>query len=240
MLKIDLHIHTIYSGHALNTMLECINRAKELKMKVIGFSDHGPSQSGCLVNESYLNTLHRIPQTVNGMRILHGIEANIIDKNGFLDVPDKIISEKLDYVMAAIHPNNVYKDLGVKGNTEATKRAVESGKVDILTHPYLCLLPIYAEEVYESACLHNVLLEVNLSSLHKRFFSEKRLSDIRKMVQIVTKHNKKVIVCSDAHNIWEMGDDSNLKKIQKEIGLTDKMIINNYPKELMQLLRIDE
>jgi putative hydrolase len=240
MLKVDLHIHTIYSGHALNTMLECINRAKELKMEVVGFSDHGPSQSGCLVNESYLNTLHRMPRTVNGMRILHGIEANIINKNGSLDIPDEIITGKLDYVMAAIHPGNDYKDLGIKGNTEATIKTIKSGKVNILTHPYLCLLSICTEEVYESACLHNVLLEVNISSLQKKFFNEKRVSDIKKMVQIVKKHNKKVIVGSDAHNIWEMGDDSNLKKIQKEIGLTDEMIINNYPQELMQLLRIGE
>jgi putative hydrolase len=46
MLKIDLHIHTIASGHAQNTILEFINQAKDLKMEVIGISDYGRGNSG--------------------------------------------------------------------------------------------------------------------------------------------------------------------------------------------------
>ena len=47
-------------------------------------------------------------------------------------------------------------------------------------------------------------------------------------------------VNTDAHNIWELADDRPLKKIKKKIGLTDKMIINNYPKELLKQLNINE
>jgi len=50
------------------------------------------------------------------------------------------------------------------------------------------------------------------------------------MVQTAKDYNKKVILNSDAHTIWELADDRPIKKVKKEIGLTDKMIINNYPK----------
>jgi predicted metal-dependent phosphoesterase TrpH len=35
MLKVDLHIHTVASGHAYNTILEYANGAKELKWKLL-------------------------------------------------------------------------------------------------------------------------------------------------------------------------------------------------------------
>ena len=42
MMKVDLHIHTVASGHAHNTILEYLTMAKKLEMSVIGISDHGP------------------------------------------------------------------------------------------------------------------------------------------------------------------------------------------------------
>jgi putative hydrolase len=53
MLKIDLHLHTIASGHAYNTILEYVDQAKKLKMKMIGFADHGPSLNSVLKNDWY-------------------------------------------------------------------------------------------------------------------------------------------------------------------------------------------
>jgi len=78
MLKIDLHIHTVASGHAHNTILEYMNQAKKLKMKAIGISDHGPNVS----SELYFRTLRRIPRKIGGLLIFKGIEANIINENG--------------------------------------------------------------------------------------------------------------------------------------------------------------
>jgi len=243
MLKIDLHLHTIYSGHAQCTIVEYINRAKELKMKMIGFSDHGQNMRGCLVNDMYLGTLDRIPEVVNGIRILRGIEANIIDKNGSLDVEDRIISEKLDYVMAAIHSESYeYKDKNYskKENTAAVIKAIKSGKVDILSHPFYEFFPVDTGRIFEEACRQEILLEVNLGVIKRRKTDLKTMANLKQMVQTAKKFNKKLIVGSDAHNIWDMADDSGLKKIKNEIGLTDKMIINNYPKELMQQLRIKD
>jgi putative hydrolase len=238
MLKIDLHIHSIASGHAHNTILEYINRAKELKMKVIGISEHGPSMTGAAIDETYFRVLDRLPQRVDGVRILKGIEANIIDIKGSIDISDNVI-DKLDYIMAGFHKNNPYKDKGSKANTKGMINAIRSGKIDIITHPFFTKdINFDVEKVYEEACKHNVMLEINLSYLKERKIQLDTLANLKKMMSMVTKYKKKVIVGSDAHNIWELADDDGLKKIKK-IGLKENIIINNYPRELFAQLEIE-
>ena len=46
---VDLHTHTIISGHAYSTLLENIEECKEKGIEVYGVSDHAPS---CLLYTS--------------------------------------------------------------------------------------------------------------------------------------------------------------------------------------------
>jgi histidinol phosphatase-like PHP family hydrolase len=65
------------------------------------------------------------------------------------------------------------------------------------------------------------------------------MSNLRAMIDVVKKNNKKIILGSDAHNIWELADDSVLKDIKKETGLTDKLIINNFPSEIFKIIKLN-
>ncbi len=239
MLKIDLHIHTIASGHANCTLVEYINQAKKNKMKTIGITDHGPANSETVVTEIYFTELMRIPKKVKGIRILKGIEANIIG-DGQIDISSKAINQ-MDYVMAGMHKHAGFVDQGSEKNTAAIINLIKSGNIDILTHPFVMNFNVDIEKIAHAACQNDVLLEVNAFYLTGIRGPEKHLenlTNLKKIIKIVKEHKKKVIVNSDAHNIWELGDDSCLKKIKKEIGLSEDMIINNYPKLLFQQLNI--
>jgi len=223
--------------------LEYINQAKKLKMKVIGISDHGPSDDSTTANEVYFMTLERIPKKINGIRVLKGIEANIIDDKGNLDISDKTVN-RLEYVMANFHEGSTYEDGGIKKNTEVMIKTIRSGKINVNTHPFHNhKFEIDIEKITKEACKNDVLLELDLQYI-KKHINERNsldhLENIKKMVKGVKRCGKKLIVNSDAHNIWELADDTPLKKIKKEIGLNDEMVINNYPKELFKLLKIDE
>lgn len=238
MLKIDLHVHTIASGHAQSTILEYINQAKKLKMKVLGISDHGPNNSETIVSEIYFKSLRRIPKKIGDLRILKGIEANIINVRGDIDIDDSVI-ERLDYVMANLHKKTSYRDLGKKTNTAAVIKTIRSGKVNIISHPFLTRdFAVDVKKVSEEACKSDVLLELNLSCLDKNKIKPATLANVKIMIAVVKQHKKKVIIGSDAHNIWELADDFSLKGLQKQIGLTDNLVINNYPRELFKLLKI--
>ncbi|TAK94848.1 PHP domain-containing protein [Patescibacteria group bacterium] len=240
MLKIDLHIHTIASRHAFNTILEYVNQAKKLKMKVIGISDHGPDNHTTLTDDIYFRCLDRIPKYIEGIRVLKGAEANIINVEGDTDISERA-RKKLDYVLANLHTCLSYKDQGRVKNTQAVLNTIKSGKVNIISHPQsFDIGDVDRTKIYEAACEYGVLLEINLSHLLPRGFKKETLDDYREIIDVARKHKHKVIVNSDAHSIWELADDQYLKKYKKEIGLTDNMIINNYPKELFKLLKIDE
>lgn len=240
MLKIDLHLHTITSLHAYNTIYEYILHAKKLKMKIIGICDHGPNINSTLTDNIYFQTMHRMPKKIDGIRVLKGAEANILNTKGEIDINEKAMS-RLDFVAANIHLNTGYKDSGKEKNTQAMINAIKSGKINIITHPEdIKIGDADKARIYEAACKNNVMLEINLSHLSPNEFNGKTIEKYKAIIDAAKKYNKKVIIGSDAHCIWEMADDSNLKKIQKQIGLSEKMIINNYPKELFKLLKIDE
>jgi putative hydrolase len=239
MLKIDLHLHTIMSGDSHNTIFEYINRAKELKMKVIGISDHGPDLENSKVHRYYLGNLERIPKKIYGIRILNGVDANIINIKGDIDLLDKTI-KKLDYVIANVHKGAGFDINNSKNNTKALVNAIRSKKMNIISHPFHTYeVPTDIKIIFEEACKNNILLEVDLAYLKKRFIQKNTIPNLKCMIDIVKKYKKKVIVNSDSHNIWELGDDSVLtKELKKKIGLTDDLIINNYPKELEKFLGV--
>ncbi|MDD3607533.1 MAG: PHP domain-containing protein [Candidatus Moranbacteria bacterium] len=238
MLKIDLHIHTVASGHAQCTILEYLNQAMKFKMKMIGISDHAPS-TDTLTTETYFLTLERIPKKISGIRLLRGVEANIINSEGDLDLTHDTI-KRLDYVMAGFHRNKFYKNKGKVLNTNTMINALRQRNFSILTHPFIThLFPIDVKKISEEACRNNVLLEINLHYA-KRFLKDKLvMSNLRAMIDVVKKNNKKIILGSDAHNIWELADDSVLKDIKKETGLTDKLIINNFPSEIFKIIKLN-
>jgi putative hydrolase len=239
MLKIDLHIHTVASLHAQSTIFEYVNRAKELGMETIGISEHGPLCKSSHADENYFVTLGRIPRNINGVNVLKGIEANVIDSEGNIDVTERM-ADGLEYVMCGFHVESGYDDQGLKGNTATIIKTIESGKIDIVTHPFFTVrFKTNVKKIAEAACANDVFLEVNKSYLKEYIIrQENTLENLKEMIKVVKKHGKKVIVNSDSHSIWELGDDSALEQMKDKIGLSDDMIINNYPEELFKLLKI--
>jgi putative hydrolase len=231
MLKIDLHIHTIHSGHAYGTFYDVVNEAMRKKMSMIAITDHGPEVSG--VSVSHFRIGRRKPLYKN-LKILWGCEANVIDAKGNIDLSDEI-QKKLDIILIGFHKISKYKDTGIKGNTKAMINALKNPNINILTHPTHPQLQYNFEKVFQAALDNNVLLEVNLAYL--KHSNEEKLLLFKKMINMTRNAGKKVVVNSDAHFIHEIGDDSILKKYSNKIGLTKDIIINNYPKELMKFLK---
>ncbi len=98
----DLHTHTLASGHAYSTLMENIEAASERGLAAMGFSEHAPTMSGA-PDPMYFMNFKIIPDTIMGVRIYRGIEANILDFNGAVDV-DASLASRLDYVIASPAP----------------------------------------------------------------------------------------------------------------------------------------
>ena len=98
---VDLHTHTYASGHAFNTLYEMAKSASEKGLGLYGVSDHGPAMEGA-ANRFYFIAGNRVPDYLFGVRTLFGIEFNIIDYEGNVDVTD-MWAKNLRYGIASLH-----------------------------------------------------------------------------------------------------------------------------------------
>jgi len=98
---LDVHTHTIASGHAYTTLLENAKYASEIGLQLLGTTDHGPSMPSAQ-HHWYFGNLKVMPRELYGVTMLYGCEANIIDFDGNMDLPMDI-QENLDIMIASIH-----------------------------------------------------------------------------------------------------------------------------------------
>lgn len=155
----DLHTHTTYS-HGKSSVMGNANAADTRGLKTLGIADHGPGHLFYGINMRNLSLMRRDVEEARkahpDLEILLGVEANIINPSGELDVT--VEQQKLfDYILAGYHygifSQEPVKDLGtiVGGyawnltgrstvraknyNTDLVVAALHSNKIKMLTHP---------------------------------------------------------------------------------------------------------
>lgn len=224
MLKFDLHTHSLASGHAFNTIFELASYAKKNGVEVLGITDHGPRMQGA-PHLGYFEMLRYVPKEINGVKIITGCEANIIDLDGKIDLPVNYQKE-MDLVMIGLHERTPFpKNTNIAQNTEAIVKAIQKNKVHVIVHPYRPEFPVDTKKICEIAAKTKVLLELNLSLLHRPFVSKDLIKEICLMLKMVAVNNGKIIVSSDAHIATAIGDDSILDKFGLKVP--PDMILGN-------------
>lgn len=228
----DLHVHTIASGHAFSTIDEVAKAASEKGLKVIAITDHGPAMPGG-AHEYYFWNLRTVPNELYGVRILKGVEANIVDTSGKLDLDEEIL-KMLDLVIVALHPYIGYEGITASDNTKTLLKVFENPYVNILAHPGNPLFPFDYEKVIDKALRCKVLLEINNSSKQIRTGSFKNCI---KIASILNEKKAYTVLSSDAHYKTEVGNLSDALSIATKGGLTEDKILNYDPDKLLEFLR---
>ncbi|AYE35097.1 phosphatase [Clostridium septicum] len=229
---IDLHCHTISSGHAYSTIKENIEGAIENGIKILGVSDHGPEMPGGPYIFHFGN-LRVLRENINGVRMLKGVEANIIDYNGNIDIPEDVL-EGLDYVIASLHPPCIPFG-SIDENTRAVIKAIENKYVKIIAHPDDNRYPLNYEEIVKVAKKNNVLLEVNNSSLKADSYRPGALENYKTMLNLCRENKVKIILGSDAHIWYDVGRFDNCERLIKEVGFPEELVVNYNEKDLKEL-----
>jgi putative hydrolase len=223
MNKIDLHVHTISTGHAMSSLSECVRAAEEKGVVAIAITDHGPNLKGAPQSAYFSVLCNVVPQMLGNIRIFKGIESNILDIDGAIDVP--IFGRAgFDLVLAYIHPFTMYRDGGEKANTRAILSAFEKNScIDILSHPVTSWFPVDVKEIVEKACAHGIAIELNENSLrNKRLDQEK----IKIMVETTLKACGKFAISSDAHIADDIGGDSRARGLVQKYNIPEESILN--------------
>ncbi|EDZ5934458.1 PHP domain-containing protein [Salmonella enterica] len=233
-LLIDLHIHTHASAHAYSSVYEHIMEAKRKNMLAIGITDHGPALNDSSHGWHFLN-MNAIPEWVDGVRILKGIEANIFE-NGRIDC-DEVMAEKLDYVMAGFHAPVYPPCTDTVKNTECLMKVINNPAVKIIVHPGNPQFPIDYREIAIEAARNNVALEVNSGSVIARKGS---LPNCRKIIWEVMNAGGYISVGSDSHFCTRTGDLDHAINLLEEQQVPSERIINSSLALTLSFLDIKE
>jgi putative hydrolase len=227
----DLHIHTISSGHAYSTVLENIRAAADRGLGMIAITDHGPAMPGG-PHSYHFGNLKALPEKLFGVRILRGVEANVIDHHGNLDLPDDRLIN-LDIVLAGLHtvcsPNG-----SVAENTEMMVNAMKNPWVDAIVHPGNPEYLVDLETIVKAAVEHDVALEINNSSLKvSRAGSRPYCETVACMAK---KHGAKIMLGTDSHFSLAVGDFGEAVQLIRKYEISPDLVINTSVENVLRHL----
>lgn len=230
---VDLHTHTVASGHAYSTWNENVKAAKKIGLKVYGVSEHAPMLSGSC-KEIYFNNFKVLPKYVGNLRVINGIEANIYDYNGSIDVSESTLL-KLDYVIASLHTICIESG-SVAQNTAALIGAMRNPFVKIIGHPDDDNYPLDYEELTQAAKAEKVALELNNSSINPLSVRKSGEKNIRRMLEKCMDNQTMIILGSDSHFCDQIGKFKDSYRILKEMNFPKELIINEDLERLPYVL----
>jgi putative hydrolase len=220
-IEVDSHTHTVASGHAYSTLAENVQAAAARGLKLLAITDHGPAMPGA-PHFWFFKNMRVIPRIMHGVGVLRGIEANIINFKGELDIDDDT-RQHLDIVLASLH-EPIVKPATKTLHTDAVIKAMASGHIDVFAHGGNPAFPIDIEEVAKAAACYKVLVEINNSSFTtSRPGSEKNCAAL---AQAVGLHNGLLTFGSDAHIADKVGDFTECLTFIKAIDFPKKQVIS--------------
>lgn len=229
----DYHTHTVYS-HGKGTIEDNVKEAISKGIKTIGISDHSYKHMtyGVKIKDIYKmkEEVDKLNLKYSNIDILLGMECNILDENGNIDINDEV-SKLLDYVMAGYHfgssptslksmlnhcNNYVLKNEKSKEyNTKAIINAMKNNDIFIITHPG-DKGDVYIEEIAKVAKDTDTRLEINSSHSYLNASQLKQIKHI----------GNKFIIGSDAHRPENVGNFELAMKNIREANLDLSLVEN--------------
>lgn len=228
----DYHTHTIFS-HGKGKIIDNALSAKDAGLSQVAISDHGFAHSAFGIKRSKIPTMRKLCDKASletGVKVLLGVESNIIGVDGATDFTSKYY-DNFDVYLAGVHKFVLYKPISLattfcwdtllsyfkdpivsKGVKERTTRSyinvIKNNPVDAITHLNFCCFSD-AVEVAKCASDYGTYIELNSKKVH---LTDEELNDI------IAKTKARFIISSDAHTPNRVGEISLVEKMIKRLN----------------------
>lgn len=221
-LSVDTHSHILMSGHAYSTINEMILGAKERGMEALAITEHAPTMPGTC-HQFYFSNYKVIPREKHGIHVLFGTELNILDCDGKVDLPERLLAQ-MDLCIASIHTPCFGPSKGILENTKAYVNAMQNPYVNIIGHPDDGRFPVDMEVLARTAKEKGVLLEINNSSLRPGGFRENTVENAEEMLKWCKHYGTMVTVGSDAHIDVDAGNFEEAYKLLERVEFPEELV----------------
>lgn len=234
-IEVDTHTHTTASVHAYSTLKENVDAALKKGLKGIAITDHTPEVAGgsapLFIISSVMNFL---PEYADGIRLIKGMEANILDFEGNIDVTQEKVLKCIEFGIASMHFGTMPQGTPSE-HTAAYIGALSNPNIKMIGHPGDPRFPIDKEAVVKEAGRLNKIIEINNHSFEARAGSPENCTEI---AELCKKHGVRIAVSSDAHSCYNVGKFDTALKMLEEIEFPEELVVNakldrflNYLKE---------
>lgn len=231
-LVLDIHTHTIASGHAYGTVRENALAAREAGLLGLGISDHAPGTPG-VFDPIYFGNLRAIPRKLYGVSIYYGVENNMMN-DGSMGLEDRFLAF-LDYNMVGIH-GTCYEDQGIAKNTENLLKCMSHPKTFFVSHPDDGWFPLDYDTVVPAAREYGVALELNDAHvLHP--WRKDCMKNIHTYLELCAKYKTSIFVGSDAHDPSRVGCFGSAVALLDEIGFDEELIITTSEDKFRKFIK---
>ena len=232
--QLDVHTHTVASGHAYSSLQEMAQAAADKGLKILGITEHGPGIPGTC-NPMYFRNMHCVPRQLYGIRLMLGAELNILNTNGDIFL-DEEHWRMLDLRIAGIH-SLCWEGGTMEENTEGVVKAMRNPFMQIISHPGDGTAALDFERLMQVSKETHTLLEINNHSLapirHKEVARPNNLT----LLRLAKKYDTPIILGSDAHFSTMIAQYDNVMPLLKEVDFPDELIINYDVERFLNYLK---
>ena len=216
---VDTHVHSVLSGHAYSTVIENAREAERKGLQGFVHADHAPMMPLSL-NEWGINIVFTFPEYMENVRVYKGVEANILDFEGSLDIKPET-GRRMDFCIASMH--DVVIDPGtVEENTCAAVNALKKDYIDVIGHPDRLWAEMDHETIVRETAKLGKIIEINNHS----FRDEHAALNCRKIIKLCKKHDVRITVSSDAHIAYNIGTFPKAVPLLEEESFPEELIVN--------------
>ncbi len=220
-IKTDLHCHTLVSTHAYSTIQEYVDKANKLGLEMIAITDHGYGIEDS-PHRWHFSEMHSIvPNIIDDVYVLHGVEANIMSHDGKIDISEKIL-KSLNWVIASYHIHCI-EPASLEEHTNAYLNIMENKYVDVIGHSGSTDYVFDYEKVIKKAAEYNKIIEINEKTFSTR---KESIENCVKIAKLCKKYGVKITVDSDSHFTSSLGYYPNSLKMLDEIKFPEELIVN--------------
>ena len=234
-IELDVHTHTLASGHAFSTLQEMAQAAADKGLKLLGITDHAPGIPGSS-DPIYFRNLYVVPRRMYGIELMLGAEINILSPEGDLDMDEHYL-QMLDLRIAGIH-SLCYKHGTREENTKGLLRVIANPYIHIISHPGDGTAQLLFEPLVRAAKEHHTLLEINNSSLRPCRHKEEARPNNLEILRLCKQYEVPVILGSDAHISFDIARYDYALELINETEFPEALIVNTDVERFKKIVKI--
>lgn len=221
-IQVDTHVHSVLSGHAWSTLHEDVLQARRVGLRAICLTEHSAAVPGASPEWTPLS-MSMVPAEDEGVRIYHGLEADVLNADGDL-CPRADFLEKLDFCIASMHGVACDFNWTADTCTEAWLRVLDHPCVDALGHIDRAAFPCDMEPIVRKARDCGKLIELNNASMIAMRAAGHE--NVERLVRLCLQYEAPVCIGSDAHYHTMVGDFALLGQLLEALSFPPELVVN--------------